>query len=166
MQTPNSAPTRVRTLGHNAGRCGAAGFTMLELLVVIVIVGVLAALSPPIFSSGVTSAQHRAVARAIAQELRFARSEAIASRKDVGVEFNLADRTYQLPGGKRRGKWPEGVSLELTTTVAETVDEKHASVRFYADGGSTGGRVTLKFKEREFRIDIGWLTGRIAIEEA
>lgn len=139
---------------------------MLELLVVIVIIGVLAALSPPIFSSGVTAAQHRALARAIAQELRFARSEAIANRTDVGVEFNLTDRTYQLPGGKRRGKWPEGVSLELVTTAAETIDEKHATVRFYADGGSTGGRVTVKYKEREFRIDIGWLTGRIAIEEA
>ena len=166
MQTPNSAPTRVRIVGHNAHRVRAAGFTMLELLVVIVIIGVLAALSPPIFSSGVTSAQHRALARAIAQELRFARSQAIANRVDVGVEFNLLDRTYQLPGGKRRGKWPEDVALELTTTVAETIDEKHATVRFYADGGSTGGRVTIRHKEREFRIDIGWLTGRIAIEEA
>ena len=166
MQPPSSVLTRARISGNHTHRARAAGFTMLELLVVIVIIGVLAALSPPIFSSGVTSAQHRAVARAIAQELRFARSEAIANRTDVGVEFNLANRTYQLPGGKRRGQWPEGVALELTTTVAETLDEKRASVRFYADGGSTGGRVTLKFKEREFRIDIGWLTGRIAIEEA
>jgi general secretion pathway protein H len=169
-------PTRLLTAASDTGgtavtsttqrRVRFGGFTMLELLVVIVIVGILAALSPALFNSGVTSAQHRAVARAIAQELRFARSEAIASRKDIGVEFNLADRTYQLPGGKRRGKWPEGVALELVTTAAETVDEKHASVRFYPDGGSTGGRVTLKYKEREFRIDIGWLTGRVAIEEA
>lgn len=35
--------------------------------------------------------------------LRFARSEAIANRTDVGVEFNLENRTFQLPGGKRRG---------------------------------------------------------------
>ena len=165
MLTPNSAPTRVRKRGYTAHSTRTAGFTMLELLVVIVIIGVVAALSPPIFSSGVTSAQHRALARAIAQELRFARSQAIANRTDVGVEFNLADRTYQLQGGKRPGKWPEGIALELVTTAAETVDDKHASVRFYADGGSTGGRVTLKYKEREFRIDIGWLTGRIAIDE-
>lgn len=144
----------------------AAGFTMLELLVVIVLIGVLAAISPPIFSNGVSAAEHRALARSVAQTLRFARSEAVANRTDVGVEFNLQDRTFQLPDGKRKGKWPENIALELTTTAAETVDEKRAYVRFYADGGSTGGRVTLKYKEREYRIDISWLTGHIAIEEA
>lgn len=144
----------------------AQGFTLLELMIVIVIIGVVLALSPPLFSSGVTSAEQRAVARSVAQTLRFARSEAIANRTDVGVEFNLENRTYQLPGGKRRGKWPETIALELTTTAAETVDPKHAYVRFYSDGGSTGGRVTLKVKEREYRIDIGWLNGRVAIEES
>ena len=142
------------------------GFTLLELMVVIVIIGIVLALSPPLFSTGVTSAEQRAVARSVAQTLRFARSEAIAKRTDVGVEFNLEDRTYQLPGGKRRGKWPSTIQLELTTTAAETVDPKHAHVRFYSDGGSTGGRVTLKVKEREYRIDIGWLNGRVAIDES
>jgi general secretion pathway protein H len=142
------------------------GFTLLEILVVILIIGVVLTLSPPLFSSGVTSAEQRAVARSVAQTLRFARSEAIANRTDVGVEFNLADRTYQLPGGKKKGKWPETIALELTTTVAETVDEKRAFVRFYPDGGSTGGRVTVKVKDREYRIDIGWLNGRVAIDES
>ena len=144
----------------------AHGFTLLELMVVIVIIGIVLALSPPLFSAGVTSAEQRAVARSVAQTLRFARSEAIANRTDVGVEFNLEDRTYQLPGGKKRGKWPPTMELDLTTTAAETVDPKHARVRFYSDGGSTGGRVTLKVKEREYRIDIGWLNGRIAIDES
>ncbi len=151
-----AAPTTSRT----------RGFTLLELMIVIVIIGVVLALSPPLFSAGVTSAEQRAVARSVAQTLRFARSEAIANRTDVGVEFNLEDRTYQLPGGKKRGKWPETIQLDLTTTVAETVDAKRAFVRFYSDGGSTGGRVTLKVKEREYRIDIGWLNGRVAIEES
>ncbi len=145
---------------------GTEGFTLLELMVVIVIIGIVLALSPPLFSSGVTSAEQRSVARAVAQTLRFARSEAIANRTDVGVEFNLETRTYQLPGGKKRGKWPATMQLDLTTTAAETVDAKHAYVRFYSDGGSTGGRVTLKVKEREYRIDIGWLNGRVAIDES
>ena len=159
---------------YSAGRAAAAptgphrahGFTLLELMIVIVIIGLVLALSPPLFSAGVTSAEQRAVARSVAQTLRFARSEAIANRTDVGVEFNMENRTYQLPGGKKRGKWPETIQLELTTTAAETVDAKRANVRFYSDGGSTGGRVTLKVKEREYRIDIGWLNGRVAIDES
>ena len=79
-------PRPVGTL--DAGRCRAAattqcrtrGFTLLELMIVIVIIGIVLALSPPLFSAGVTSAEQRAVARSVAQTLRFARSEAIANR--------------------------------------------------------------------------------------
>jgi len=142
------------------------GFSLLELVVVIALLAAVMTLSPPLWSSGVSVTEQRAAARSIAQTLRVARSEAIVTKKDVGVEFNLENRTYQLPGGRRKGKWPDGVELELTTTAAETVDDRHAFVRFYADGGSTGGRVTLKYKERAYRVDISWLTGRIAIDES
>ena len=84
---------------------------MPELLVVIVLIGVLAAISPPIFSNGVSAAEHRARWRAaLRRRLRFARSEAVANRTNVGVEFNLQDRTFQLPDGKRKGKWPENIA--------------------------------------------------------
>ena len=38
-------------------------------------------------------------------------------------------------------------------------------MRFFADGGSNGGRVTLAAGERKFDIDIDWLTGRVAIQD-
>jgi general secretion pathway protein H len=161
--TTNTSPTqRLATRSTKASR----GFTMIELVAVILVIGLVAALAPPMFSSGVTAAEHRAATRQVAQVLRYARTEAVAKRMDVGVEFDLEARTYQLPGARKKSKIPDGVELLLTTTVAETKDEKHASVRFYPDGGSTGGRVTLKYKEREFRVDIDWLTGRIAIDDA
>jgi general secretion pathway protein H len=161
--TTNTSPTqRLATRSTKSSR----GFTMIELVAVILVIGLVAALAPPMFSSGVTAAEHRAATRQVAQVLRYARTEAVAKRMDVGVEFDLEARTYQLPGARKKSNIPDGVELLLTTTVAETKDEKHASVRFYPDGGSTGGRVTLKYKEREFRVDIDWLTGRIAIDDA
>ncbi|TAG06244.1 MAG: type II secretion system protein GspH [Betaproteobacteria bacterium] len=147
-------------------RSDTRGFTMLELLAVIIVLALVAALSPPLFSSGVTGAEHRAAARQVAQVLRFARTEAVAKRVDVGVEFDFEARTFQLADARKKSKLPEGIALELTTTAAETKDEKRGSIRFYPDGGSTGGRVTLKNKERQFRIDIDWLTGRVAIDDA
>jgi general secretion pathway protein H len=146
----------------------SSGFTMLEMIAVLLVIALVAALSPPLFSSGVSASQHRAAARDVAQMLRLARTEAVAKRTDIGVDFNLEQRTMQMPAAsnKRIAKIPEGIDIKLTTTAAETKSETLASVRFYPDGGATGGRVSLKVREREYRVDIDWLTGRVSIDES
>jgi general secretion pathway protein H len=158
------------TTGSNQPRAALrhCGFTMIELLAVILVIAMVAALSPPLFSSAVSVTQHRAAARDVAAMLRLARTEAVAKRVDIGVDFDLEQRTMQMPAAtnKRIAKIPDGIELNLTTTAAETKNEKQASVRFYPDGGATGGRVTLKVRERELRVDIDWLTGRVSIDES
>lgn len=146
----------------------ASGFTLLEMIAVILVIALVAALSPPLFSSGVSASQHRAAAREVAGMLRLARTEAVAKRIDMGVDFDLEARTVQIPNAsnKRIAKIPEGIEINLTTTAAETKNEKQASVRFYPDGGATGGRVTLKVRDRSYLVDIDWLTGRVSIDEA
>jgi general secretion pathway protein H len=159
-----NASTTILRRGNAASR----GFTMLEMIAVLLVIAIVAALSPPLFSSGVSASQHRAAARDVAQMLRLARTEAVAKRTDIGVDFNLEQRTMQMPAAsnKRIAKIPEGIDIKLTTTAAETKSETLASVRFYPDGGATGGRVSLKVREREYRVDIDWLTGRVSIDES
>jgi general secretion pathway protein H len=159
-------PTITHPFSRAASR--SRGFTMLEMIAVLLVIALAAALAPAVLSSGVSTTQHRAAAREVAQMLRLARTEAVAKRVDVGVDFDLEQRTLQMPRAtnKRVTKIPEGIEIKLTTTAVETKNEKQASVRFYPDGGATGGRVTLKVREREFRIDIDWLTGRVSIDEA
>ena len=53
----------------------------------------------------------------------------------------------------------------LYTAQSEIVDDKHGAIRFYPDGSSTGGRVTLASGERKFLVDVDWLTGRVTIKE-
>jgi len=144
----------------------------MELLVVLALIAAVAALAPPLWSSAVPAAEHRAAARQVAQLLRTARTEAVARRVDVPVEFDLGQRLVRMatpastPDGRRTVRVPEGIAIELVTTQAETVDERRAYVRFYPDGGSSGGRVTLRAGDRALRVDIDWLSGRIAIDEA
>ncbi len=38
-------------------------------------------------------------------------------------------------------------------------------IRFYPDGSSTGGRVTLSLEGLQMRVDVEWLTGRVRITE-
>ena len=85
---------------------------MLELLVVIVLIGVLAAISPPCFSM---ASAPPSIARwhAALQTLRFTRA-AVAVAPTSASNSTCRDRTFQLPGGKRKGKWPENIAPELT----------------------------------------------------
>ena len=53
--------------------------------------------------------------------------------------------------------------MKLFTAQNDIADEKVGSIRFFPDGGSNGGRVTLAAGERKFEIDVDWLTGRVAI---
>jgi general secretion pathway protein H len=146
----------------------ARGFTLLEIIAVLLVIAAVVAIAPPFWSSGVSATQHRSAAREVAQMLRYARTEAVAKRTPVAVDFDLEQRTLQVPASalKRVAKIPEGIEINLTTTAAETKNEKQASVRFYPDGGATGGRVTLKVRERSYLVDIDWLTGRVSIDES
>jgi general secretion pathway protein H len=53
--------------------------------------------------------------------------------------------------------------LKLFTAQKDLVDEKVGSIRFFPDGGSNGGRITVASGERKFEVDVDWLTGRVAI---
>ena len=52
----------------------------------------------------------------------------------------------------------------LRGTVREHVSlKRRPRVRFFADGSSTGGRVTLMVGERSYAVDVDWLTGRVRV---
>jgi general secretion pathway protein H len=58
---------------------------------------------------------------------------------------------------------PARVDLKLFTAQNDLVDGNVGSIRFFPDGGSNGGRITVAAGERKFDVDIDWLTGRVAI---
>jgi general secretion pathway protein H len=59
----------------------------------------------------------------------------------------------------------EKVDLKLFTAEAEVSSERNGSIRFYPDGSSTGGRVTVSSGERKYQVDVDWITGRVSIGE-
>jgi prepilin-type N-terminal cleavage/methylation domain-containing protein len=65
------------------------GFTLVELIVVITILGVLVSIASPFYADWSRAAQYREAARAAASVLRAARSEAIHDNKAIQVSFTL-----------------------------------------------------------------------------
>jgi general secretion pathway protein H len=145
-------------------RCSPdAGVTLVELLVVLMLMAIIAAIAIPMLGPGVSNAELRSAARQVAAGLRMARDDAVATRTDTRLTLDLEHRTFQIERDPRVHALPRELEMKLFTAQSDIVDEHVGAIRFYPDGGSTGGRVTLSAGERKFDVDVDWLTGRVAI---
>jgi general secretion pathway protein H len=139
------------------------GMSLLEILVVLAIMGIVASLVLPMFGPGVPTSELKAAARQLASGLRLARSEAMATRQETFVALDLEGRRFKVAHDPRDYPLPKGAELKLFTAQKDIVNEKTGSIRFFPDGGSNGGRVTIAAGERKYEVDVDWLTGRVAI---
>ena len=146
-----------------AGRRCIAGMTLLELLIVLMIMGIAAALVIPRLGGGVSNIELRGAARSLASGLRLARSEAVSQRRETFLVLDVAGRRFKVDRDPQEHALPRDVELKLFTAQKDLVDDKIGSIRFYPDGGSNGGRITLGSGERKYEVDVDWLTGRVAI---
>jgi general secretion pathway protein H len=140
------------------------GFTMMELLIVLAIMALVSAIVvPQIMGSGVSTGALRGGARELAAGLRYARSEAVARRRETFVAIDLAGRRFKVADDPAEHQLPKDAELKLFTAQADLVNDTTGAIRFYPDGGSNGGRITIASGERKYDIDIDWLTGRVTI---
>ena len=89
----------------------------------------------------------------------------MAMRQERFVTIDLEGRRFMVGADKRAYSLPKDVELKLFTAQKDLVNDKVGAIRFYPDGGSNGGRLTIAAGERKFEVDIDWLTGRVAILE-
>jgi general secretion pathway protein H len=146
-------------------RTGSKGFTLLELLIALAIAAGAAALVLPEFSSLTTLIGLRSNTREVASALRSARSEAIAEHREVALVLDVQKRSYGLAGSSQVRSLRRDVELKLLTAQTEIANAEAGAIRFFPDGSSTGGRVTLAALGQRYVVDVSWLTGRVTIHE-
>lgn len=141
------------------------GFTLIELLVVLLIMGALITLAPAAFHRIAPGLEMKAAAREVAGALRQARGQAIRDNRETAVLIDTEQNLYRFGQGGRGHALSDGLQVSLVTAVSEQLDDTRGRIRFFPDGTSTGGRVTLSRDERKFDITVDWLTGLVAISE-
>ncbi|MEC4748782.1 GspH/FimT family protein [Methylomicrobium sp. Wu6] len=142
------------------------GFTLLELLIVLVIIVLGFSVVALNLSSGKGTLEHKAIVRDVVSALRYARGQALMTHQEMTVSFDLAKNTYKVSGRDEEYSIPETIAVTVVTAQSELTGEGQGNIRFFADGSSTGGRVVLDRGEISMQIDINWLTGQLEVEDA
>ena len=140
------------------------GFTLVELMAVIVLIAIATATVTFSFSKSLNSARIRGASRDLVAALRYTRGQAIVKDKQEVLMLDLDSNSYTAPG-KSAVKLPKDMNMRLTTAAQEQVGDNAAGIRFFPDGSSTGGHISVFQGQREWRINVAWLTGDIELDE-
>ncbi len=158
-------PTECALPGAGRVSRAPAGFTLLELIIVLAIGAVIYAVILAGPMRGASSADLKYAARTLASGLRQAQASAMATRRDALLTLDVEAREFTIPGDVEPHKLPDDVDLKLYTAQTEVSSGTRGAIRFYPDGSSTGGRITVAAGERKYLVDVDWLTGRVSIED-
>jgi len=146
----------------------SAGFTLVELLVVLAMIALLVALARPMYSAAVPGARLRAEILDLAMSLRQSRNRAISSGKIITVEFDTGQARYaigpdvvELPASTRLFALQRGIN----PVQAIATDDPIVRLEFHPDGSSTGASVELRNASTSWQLDVDWLTGRIRVTQ-
>ncbi len=140
------------------------GFTLIEVIVVMVMIAVLAGMVASGMTDSLRKSKIRAVSKNLVSAMRYTRGQAVVKHEQKTISFNVEDKTYQAPR-KKVVHIPDEIDINVYTADSEVADETRGSIRFFSDGSSTGGWVKLTHKNKIWKINVNWLTGEISMIE-
>lgn len=136
-----------------------AGFSLLEMLVVLGLLALVAVVSWPLLRGPSNEVRLKAAADEIVASARLARAEALRTGREVALGFDVDQRRYGAPGIVAPRSLPSSAALEVILPSAERTSPGTGRVRFFADGTTTGGRIVMRIGARSTVVVIDWLTG-------
>jgi general secretion pathway protein H len=141
----------------------SAGFTLLEALMVLAILGLVVAVTLPALRRPSDKLRLEAATRTLMSALRFSRVEAIARNQDVIVTMHVDRRTLESSTGSTI-QIDQGISVEMIFAAAERRRSAAGAIRFFPDGSSSGADIILTLNKRRTRISVNWLTGEARLD--
>lgn len=143
-------------------RASSRGVSLLEMLLVIALIAGISVLAAAALSGGFGGMQLRNNAKEIASQLRYTRTQAIATGRSQRFTIDPEARTWTAPNG-RSGEIPKALSVTFTGARQAQPRRGEGAILFFADGASTGGRVQLSVKRAAWNVDVTWLTGEVKL---
>lgn len=165
---------------------GLAGYTLLELLVVLIIISLVSAMVVPKLVGSLASLNIQTAAKRMASSLRYAREQAVSEKTTCVALFDIdehrllifsnqdkldetsPDLSSEAEVSKTRLVYelPTDITVEKIESSSGDVESEPFRIYFFPNGSSTGGKITLRNERRKrFQITVDFITASVKITD-
>ena len=137
---------------------GEHGFSLIELIVVLAVLSIVAVAVAPLATPWRRGTLMDVAAREVALGLRTARAAAIYGNKETVFTLDGAAGHYWSDGA------PAPKALPARISAAFASGTPTGRIRFFPDGGASGGTIVLRDTHRSASIRIDALSGRTTFD--
>ena len=151
---------------------GDRGFTLIELIIVIAVVGVTSALAAPGIADWMDTYRLKKASRQLATDLQFSRMRAISEKREYSVSFDADNKRYTLFKGNNAAGSTAWTQVSVVRQLADTTNPYYAkdigltaanNITFSTTGtASTASTYTLSTTDNK-RCVLVLLTGGIRL---
>src|SRR6201996_5775393 len=144
-------------------RTAEHGFTLLEMVCVLALIGMIAAVLLPWFPRHTSRSRLQASVLQTAALLKADRNAAIRSGTGVATLVDAGDRLIRSGASAEMVRIPDDVQFEALLPRTCERREALSTISFFASGMSCGGAITLTRLDAGYEVRVNWLTGRVEI---
>ena len=150
-------------MAHAEPRRDEAGFALIEILCVLAIIGMLAAIILPAVPRATTRARLESYAVETAAMLKADRSAALRRQIPVATQIDAPQRLIRSGVTGRVIRLPNDVALDATLAARCADRPAGRSIAFFPTGMSCGGTIALRRPGMGYEVRVNWLTGGVDI---
>ena len=158
-----------RLVDHNSSsliHLPSSGFTLIEMIVVMLIIGIASGLVGMLISKGSDNLELRTFTKEVAAALRYARNHAVSEKNIYCFVIDPDKQEYVLFVEDTGYRKIDIVMNKPIPDKLEMVQDKE-SIEFFPRGNSTGGVIEISSQEdSSYILRINRITGKVEAEKA
>jgi len=148
---------------HRIPNVGKDGFTLLELMVVMLLMTLVIGISTIFFANTLTSSKFNTTVRDLSTTIRHARSLAQIHGERKAVTIDLDSKTYWIDGKKVR-EIPSDIQIKIIDPLYGEIFEGKYQIVSNAMGGIQGGTIVLWNDKKTVNIQPDPIVGSVVVK--